>query len=240
MSAVDIRADTELPSRREALRLGTADGLSLVAELAQPVDTPPTATLLMLHPLPTHGGSTDSHLYRKAAARLPALAGLAILRLNSRGTSSSLGASEGVFDAARGERFDVAAAIEYAEFAGLPRPWLVGWSFGTDLALMYGCDPAVEGAILLSPPLRYSTNEHLDVWARSRKPVVALVPELDDYLQPDEARQRFARIPQARVIGFPGAKHLWVGESHVRTVLNAIVAVVAPDSVPLPTTWPAA
>ena len=50
----------------------------------------------------------------------------------------------------------MAAAIEFAEFADLPRRWLVGWSFGTDLVLMHGCDPSVEGAILLSPPLRFS------------------------------------------------------------------------------------
>jgi pimeloyl-ACP methyl ester carboxylesterase len=32
--------------------------------------------------------------------------------------------------------------------------WLLGWSFGTDLALKYGCDPSVVGAVLISPPLR--------------------------------------------------------------------------------------
>ena len=98
----------------------------------------------------------DSHVFRKAAWRLPALADLAVLRFNTRGTSSVRGTSEGAFDDAVGERFDVAAAIEYAEFAELPNIWLVGWSFGTDLALKYGCDPAVAGAILLSPPLRFS------------------------------------------------------------------------------------
>ncbi len=62
----------------------------------------------------------DSHVFRKAAWRLPALADLAVLRFNTRGTSSVRGTSEGSFDGAVGERFDVAAAIEYAEFADLP------------------------------------------------------------------------------------------------------------------------
>ena len=67
---------------------------------------------------------------------------------------------------------------------------------------------------------------------------MVLVPELDDYLRPDEARRRFARVPQAEVIGVDGAKHLWVGESAVRRVLDEIVAHVLPDHpVPLPTTW---
>ncbi|GIJ52432.1 hypothetical protein Val02_93180 [Virgisporangium aliadipatigenens] len=230
-----IRANSILPAHREDIELQTADGLTLVGELALPADRPPVATLVCLHPLPTHGGMMDSHVYRKAAWRLPALAGLAVLRFNSRGTSSVRGTSEGAFDNGDGERFDVAAAIEYAEFADLPSIWLVGWSFGTDLALRYGCDPGIVGALLLSPPLRSATEEDLRVWGRSGKPVVALVPEFDDYLRPAEARERFAAIPQAEVIGVDGAKHLWVGDAE--TVLDEIVRRVAPDSYPLPREW---
>lgn len=115
--------------------------------------------------------------------------------------------------------------------------WLLGWSFGTDLALMYGNDPAVSGAILLSPPLKYSGPEHLREWARSGRSLVALVPELDDYLRPDEAVQRFGGIPRARVVAVQGAEHLWVGESYVRRALDEIVATVVPGAAPLPTTW---
>jgi hypothetical protein len=118
----------------------------------------------------------------------------------------------------------------------LPHVWVLGWSFGTDLALMHGCDPLVEGAILLSPPLRFSTPEHLATWAESGKPLVALVPEHDDYLQPDEARERFAAVPQAEVVGIDGAKHLWVGDAE--TVLDLVVQRVAPGvDVPLPREW---
>lgn len=228
-----------LPARREDVELHTADGLTLVGELALPAERDPVATLITLHPLPTHGGFMDSHVYRKAAWRLPALADLAVLRFNLRGVSSPRGTSEGTFDNAEGERFDVAAAIELAEFRDLPRRWLVGWSFGTDLVLMHGCDPSVEGAVLLSPPLRFSTAEHLATWDASGKPVVALVPELDDYLRPAEAKERFAAISQAEVIGADGVKHLWVGEAAVRRALDEIVRVVVPErgGEPLPTTW---
>jgi alpha/beta superfamily hydrolase len=232
----DIRANSILPARREDIELHTADGLTLVGELARPAERDPVATLVCLHPLPTHGGMMDSHILRKAAWRLPALADLAVLRFNTRGTESARGTSEGTFDNGVGERFDVAAAIEYAEFAELPSSWLLGWSFGTDLVLRYGCDPAVVGTIQLSPPLRSSTVEDLRVWARSGKPVVALVPELDDYLRPAEARERFAVIPQAEVVGVAGAKHLWVGDADV--ALDEIVRRVNPSvTVPLPTTW---
>jgi alpha/beta superfamily hydrolase len=236
-----IRAATVLPARRTPVTLHTADELRLVGELALPQGRPPVATLVTLHPLPTHGGFMDSHVIRKASYRLPALADIAVLRFNTRGTSSPQGTSEGAFDNAVGERYDVAAAIEFAEFAGdppLPRRWLVGWSFGTDLALMHGLDPSIEGAILLSPPLRFAEDSHLDAWAESGKPVVAIVPEHDDYLQPPQARERFARIPQAEVIAVEGAKHLWVGEPSVRRVLDEIVKRVAPQAYPLPTEWP--
>lgn len=235
--STQIRSLTVLPARREDIELHTADGLTLVGELATPVDRAPVATLVTLHPLPTHGGYMDSHVLRKAAWRLPAMAGLAVLRFNTRGTSSPRGTSDGVFDGGAGERYDVAAAIEYAEFHDLPRRWLVGWSFGTELALMHGADPAVDGAILLSPPLSRATDADLDRWDATGKPVVVLVPELDDYLRPAEAERRFSRIRAAEVIGVDGAKHLWVGEPSVRRVLTEIVARVNPAALPLPTTW---
>jgi alpha/beta superfamily hydrolase len=232
----EIRANTVLPADRRPVALHTADGLELVGEIALPLHRPPVATLVCLHPLPTHGGMMDSHLLKKMANRLPALADLAVLRFNTRGTSSVQGTSQGSFAEAAGEQYDVAAALDLVESLDLPQIWLVGWSFGTDLALMYGCDPSVVGAILLSPPLRFSQLEHLAQWARSGKPLVALVPEHDDYLQPAAARERFAVVPQAEVVGMDRAKHLWVGFAD--EVLDEIVKRVNPAAYPLPKEHP--
>jgi len=232
-----IRANSVLPARREAVTLETADGLSLVAELARPLDREPVATLVCLHPLPTHGGMMDSHILRKASHRLPALADLAVLRFNTRGTASDHGRSQGEFGDGEAERLDLAAAVSWATAAGLPRLWLVGWSFGTELALKWGAAMDVEGAILLSPALHRAGDADLDAWAASGKPLLVLVPELDDYLRPDEARRRFARVPQAELIAVDRAKHLWVGEPSVRIVLNEIVRRVNPAAAPLPTEW---
>ena len=232
----EITPGTVLPADRQAITLHTDDGLSLVGEVARPAGRPPAATLICLHPLPTQGGMMDSHVLRKAAFRLPALADLAVLRFNTRGTSPQ-GTSEGEFGEGETERHDVAAAIGYSVAAGLPRLWLLGWSFGTELALKWGNDPAVDGAILLSPALRRATDADLDGWAASRRPLVALVPEFDDYLRPEEAIARFARVPQAVVVAVNGAKHLWVGEPYVRIVLNEIVRRVNPPAWPLPTEW---
>jgi hypothetical protein len=234
----EIRAATVLPADREPVTLTTADGLRLVGELARPAGRPPVATLLCLHPLPTAGGMMDSHVLRKAAFRLPALADLAVLRFNTRGTSSAGGTSEGEFGDGETERDDVAAAVAFAAAAGLPRIWLVGWSFGTELALKWGSqEEAVTGAVLLSPALKRAGDADLDRWAASGKPLLCLVPEFDDYLRPEEATARFARVPQARVLGVRGAKHLWVGEPYVRIVLGEIVRQVNPGAWPLPTDW---
>jgi len=240
----EIRAATVLPAKRTPVALPTADGLRLVGELALPADTDPVATLICLHPLPTQGGMMDSHVLRKASFRLPALASLAVLRFNTRGTSSERGTSEGEFDGGEAERHDVAAGISFAAEAGLPGRWLLGWSFGTELALRWGLeDPAgIEGAILLSPPLYRTTDADLDRWAASGKPLIALIPELDDYLRPDEARRRFARVPSAEVIAVDRAKHLWVGEPNVRIVLTEIAlrlnpAALVPPAMTLPTEW---
>jgi len=231
----EIRANTVLPAQRRDVVLHTADGLELVGELALPLHRPPVATVVCLHPLPTEGGFMDSHLLKKASARLPALAGVAVLRFNTRGTSSPRGTSGGSFDGGDAERLDVAAALDLCEAEDLPQLWLLGWSFGTDLAIRYGCDPSVVGAVLVSPPLRFSTPDDLAGWAASGKPLVALVPELDDFLRPEQARERFAVVPQAEVVAVEGAKHLFVG--FTERVLDEVVARVVPGAAPLPTAY---
>jgi alpha/beta superfamily hydrolase len=235
--SIEIKSSTELPSHRDAVTLHTSDGLNLVAELALPVSGNPVATLVMCHPLPTHGGFMDSHVYRKAANRLPALANIAVFRFNTRGTESPHGKSDGEFGDGITEEADLRAALEFVRSRQLPNVWVVGWSFGTELALKYTIDEPVEGVILLSPPLRRTTAAELARWSGVDKKVIAIVPELDDYLQPDEARQKFAVVPHAQVIGVDGAKHLWVGESATKRVLDEIVRVANPSAFPLPEVW---
>ncbi|GAB3154900.1 hypothetical protein GCM10027058_26190 [Microbacterium neimengense] len=233
----EIRGASVLPARREDIVLRTADGLELVGELALPLEKDPVATLVTLHPLPTHGGFMDSHILRKAAARLPALADLAVLRFNTRGTSSPRGQSGGRFEEGVGERADVAAAMDLVADRALPHPWLVGWSFGTELALKYGREHPVDGAILLSPPLHRASEGDVAAWQGDPRRLVALIPEFDDYLRPDEARRRFASVPDMTLIPVEGGKHLWVGEAQTRRVLGEIVEIVNPAAAPLPTHW---
>jgi alpha/beta superfamily hydrolase len=233
----EIRGAVLLPARREQIELRTADGLTLVGELSLPLERPPVATIIALHPLPTHGGFMDSHIIRKAAARLPALADLAVLRFNFRGVTSPRGTSEGSFGDGIDEQYDLAAAVDFAVARGLPHLWLVGWSFGTEVALKWGLRHPVTGAILLSPPLHRAKPDDVAAWAGSGKRLVAVVPELDDYLRPEEARARFASVPELDLVAVEGGKHLWIGEAQTYRVLSEIVERLNPDAVPLPTTY---
>ena len=230
-----VRPSTVLPAQRTPFTVTTSDGQTLIGEVAAPISGY-TGAILCLHPLPTAGGMMDSHIYKKAANRLPAMSGIEVIRFNTRGTSSEAGTSTGVFDNGGAERFDVEAMMTYClDILKLENLWVVGWSFGTDLALRHAKDPRVKGLILLSPPLRTSEVSDMQYWAKDGRPVIALVPEFDDYLQPPEAKIRFAPLTQMEIIAVDGAKHLWVGEPSVYRVLSEITKVLAPERLPLPT-----
>jgi alpha/beta superfamily hydrolase len=230
-----IRPSTVLPSVRTPFTFHTSDGQSLVGEVSAPTGEV-SATLLMLHPNPTGGGMMDSHIYKKAANRLPDMAGIRIVRFNTRGTTSEAGTSSGTYDDGRAEKFDVEAAINYCfDELKVEELWIVGWSFGTELALCHARDKRIKGLILLSPPLMKVDQSDLQFWAEDGRPITALIPEHDDYLKPAEARERFATIPQIEIIAVDGAKHLWVGEPYVHRVLSEITQIVAPSRLPLPT-----
>lgn len=232
-----IRPSTVLPAQRKAFTVRTEDGIDLIGEIAEPLGEV-HGSILCLHPLPTAGGMMDSHVFKKAANRLPAMAGISVVRFNTRGTESVQGRSGGEFDGGRAEGFDVAAMVRYCiDTLALPNLWIVGWSFGTDLALRHARDTRHQGLILLSPPLRWTDESDLQWWSKDGRRVVALIPEHDDYLKPDQARVRFAPLSQCEVIAVEDAKHLWLGEPAVYRVLSEIVKVVAPTALPLPTEY---
>ncbi len=233
----EIRSTTELPAFRRDIELLTEDGHVLVGELSVPESGSPVGTLLFLHPLPTAGGYMDSHIIRKAALRLPAMAGLAVLRFNFRGVTSPRGQSGGAFGHGVDERLDLEAALAFIRAEGLPLPWVVGWSFGTEVALNHAINHDIAGLILLAPPLHRTTPATLKRWNDNSTPIVAVIPELDDYLKPDDARERFGVVPRIQIVEVKEGKHLWVGEKQTYRVLSEIVERVNPSALPLPTTY---
>ncbi len=233
--AEPIRPSTVLPSKRDLTKVITEDGIELVVEVAAPLN-PSRGALLMCHPNPTGGGMMDSHVYKKAANRLPALADLTIVRFNTRGTTSEQGSSTGNYDQTKLEKHDVEAMVKYClDELKLENLWVVGWSFGTELTLKYARDSRIKGIILLSPPMMYTTFEELTFWAEDGRPVIALVPEHDEYLSPAAAKEKFAAIPQIEIIEGVNMKHLWLGEPSVQFVHDQIINKVAPEKYPLPT-----
>ena len=229
-----VRPSSVFESVRTSFHVVTADGVDLIGEVAAPVG-PSKGAILCLHPLPTAGGMMDSHVYKKAANRLPAMAGITVVRFNTRGTTSEAGSSTGEFDNGKAEHFDVEAMLSYCfDTLKLENVWVTGWSFGTDLALQHAKDPRHKGLILLSPPLRTTTNEQLEYWNSDPRPITTLVPELDDYLQPAAARERFAIVPKLTIIAVDEAKHLWLGEPAVHRVLSEINSIVTGATAPLP------
>jgi uncharacterized protein len=230
-----VRPSSVFDAKRTSFHVVTEDGIDLIGEVAAPLG-PSSGAILCLHPLPTAGGMMDSHVYKKAANRLPAMSGITVVRFNTRGTTSEAGSSTGQFDNGVAERFDVEAMLSYCfETLKLENVWVTGWSFGTDLALQHAKDVRHKGLILLSPPLRTTTNAQLEYWNTDPRPITALVPELDDYLQPAQARERFAIVPTIKIIAVDEAKHLWLGEPAVHRVLSEITSIVngVPTTLPL-------
>lgn len=163
------------------------------------------------------------------------MAGIEIIRFNTRGTESEAGKSEGEYDHGNSEKYDVEAALDYAfDICKVEKLWVMGWSFGTDLALRYARDPRIQGLILLSPPLKYSKPGDLEFWIDDPRSITALIPEHDEYLNPAQAIIGFACIPHIKLINVAGAKHLWVGEPMVYRVLTEITSIIAPERLPLP------
>ena len=230
-----VRPSTVLPAVRTPFTVTTEDGCLLIGEVSAPLSNP-TATLLMFHPNPTGGGMMDSHIYKKASNRLPEMAGITTVRFNTRGTTSEAGTSTGTYGDGNSERFDVQAMERYVlDELKLENVWVVGWSFGTEIALKHVSDPRIKGLILLSPPMMKVAKSDLERWAADGRPVVALIPELDDYLTPVEAPFKFRELTQIKLINVDGATPRWVGVPAVHRVLTEIVNVVAPQRLPLPT-----
>ena len=229
-----IRPSTILPADRSEITISTSDGLSLVGEVATPKGDI-TGSLLMLHPNPSGGGMMDSHIYKKAANRLPFMAGIQVIRFNTRGTKSEAGQSDGEYDHGKSEKLDVLAAIDYCfDQLKVKDLYVIGWSFGTELALQYARDKRIKELILLSPPMLSTTTEDLNFWVKDGRPITTLIPEHDDYLKPDQARVRFSKVSNIKQIDVEDGKHLWVGEPMVHLVLTEIVRVISPSKLPLP------
>lgn len=120
----------------------TISGPAGLLELAvnDPADAPPRGVALVLHPLPTHGGTMDNKVVQ-TLARGALLLGYRTVRCNFRG----VGASQGAFDGGPGEIDDAYAVAAAQRLPGQPFV-LAGFSFGAFVATKLAERLALEGA----------------------------------------------------------------------------------------------
>jgi alpha/beta superfamily hydrolase len=107
------------------------------------------ATIIICHPLPTHGGSMHNKVVTIIERSMREL-GLRTVRFNFRG----VGDSEGTFDDGYGETDDLFAVVEWVRRT---RPadtlWLGGFSFGSYVVLRAALNLQLGQLITIAPPV---------------------------------------------------------------------------------------
>jgi alpha/beta superfamily hydrolase len=160
----------------------------LEAILKQPRDGNAQGAALVLHPHPLFGGTMHNKVVFRAAAALND-AGLMVLRINFRG----VGQSSGEHDDGRGERDDVRVGLDYlAENYSGQEITLCGFSFGARVGLEVGvADQRVRRLISIGTPV---DKYDFDFLEESRKPILFVHGELDEYGNVERLRELVAKI----------------------------------------------
>jgi alpha/beta superfamily hydrolase len=188
----------------------------LEAILKEPKGEPKGAALVC-HPHPLGGGTMHNKVVYRAAAGLTD-AGLAVLRFNFRG----VGYSTGEHDEGRGEKQDVADALDYltGKFPNLPVTF-AGFSFGSRVgteAVMD--DPRVKRLISIGTPVdKYDFSYLKNV----RKPILFIHGDNDEFGSVEKLKALVAEISEnadARLIVFETCGHLF--DNHLEQLKTAV------------------
>lgn len=185
----------------------TSDGETLTAQRAAAVGAE-RARVLLCHPHPQHGGSMQSLVVSELFRQLPGH-GLACLRFDFRG----VGRSTGAFGHGVAERLDVQAGLD-ALLDGHPGGpvFVVGWSFGADLAL--SCvDPRVSGWTGIALPMHWLADA--TAVGREARPKLLLLAEHDEFRPAEEVEAAVAEWTATTTQIVAGASHFFVGRTDV-------------------------
>lgn len=159
----------------------------------------PVGVALVLHPLPTHGGTMDNKVVQTLARGALQL-GYRTVRFNFRG----VGASQGSFDGGPGEIADALAVLAAQRDAALPFV-LAGFSFGAYVATHVAAEVGVDKLALAG-------------LAASRFPAQAVPADTlvvhgeQDEVVPLSAVLDWARPQALPVTVLPGVGHFFHGQ----------------------------
>jgi alpha/beta superfamily hydrolase len=225
----DPSASSSRWGKSRLIRLRTSDGVEVVADLV--VAAPAWAGAVVCHPHPAYGGDRHNAVVDRIFHTLAA-AGVTVLRFDFRRGG----------DGGSSEQQDVLAGVQQvAEHLGPGLPlWLVGYSFGADIALSVG-DERVAGWAAVTPPLRFGPPPWVGRAAvRDPRPILVVAAEHDQYSSPDRLRELTAGWPDATVTVARGADHFLVGAAGrvADTVLAWLRNQAVPPSVNVPPVRP--
>lgn len=220
--AVPVRSPPAAVVGEDEVRIqGLAGGPSLEARIHAPAS--PRRAVLVCHPHPLYGGSMHSPV-PLAVTRLLAELGsdhVAWARFNFRG----VGASEGTYDAGRGELEDARAVLAHLSRVcpGVPLS-VCGHSFGSWVGFRLAIEETdVDRDLVLAPTAHFT----FDAPPAGRKlPVTIFTGDRDELCPVEDARAIASRIGAAFRI-FEGFDHHFLKSR--RALAEAALPVIAPE-----------
>lgn len=184
----------EAVSFPRVVRLRSDDGVELEADLLLANEA--WAGAVVCHPHPAYGGDRHNVVVDRI---FRTLAEVTVLRFDFRNSGTD-------------EQRDVIAALEEVarHLESGQSLWLVGYSFGADMALSVG-DERVAGWVAVAPALQFGPPP-LPADGDGR-PVLVLAAEHDQFTAPDHLRDVAARWSNATVTVVTSADHSLAGAS---------------------------